>query len=64
MQPVHCEPVLPLTTTSLDFTLPHPHRHFTQTSVEGKLIKLCMSYRLEMKFFFILELVANRGFRL
>jgi hypothetical protein len=36
----------------------------THTSVEGKLINLCMSYRLEMKLFFILKLVANRGFRL
>jgi hypothetical protein len=58
LQPDHCGPVLPLATYSLDFT-----PCFTHTSVEGKLINLCMSYRLEMKFFFILKLVANRGFR-
>jgi hypothetical protein len=51
-----------LATTSLDFTPPFPH--FTHTSVEGKLINLCMSYRLEMKFFLILKLLANRSFRL
>jgi hypothetical protein len=32
--------------------------------VEGKLINLFMSYRLEMKLFFILKLVENRGFHL
>jgi hypothetical protein len=38
--------------------------YISPPSVEGKLINLCMSYRLEMKLFFILKLVANRGFRL
>ena len=61
LQPDRCGPVLPLATTSLDFTsLPL----ILHTSVEGKLINLCMSYRLEMKLFFILKLVPNRGFRL
>ena len=62
MQHDHCGTVLPIATTSLDFT--HPPPHFTHITVEGKLINLCMSYRLEMKFLFILKLVANRGFRL
>ena len=49
-----------LATTSLDFT---PF-HFTHTSVEGMRINLCMSYRLEMIFFFILKLVTNALFYL
>ena len=32
--------------------------------VTSYILLLCMSYRLEMRFFFILKLVANRGFRL
>ena len=62
MQHDHYGTVLPLTTINLDFIPPTPH--FTHTSVEGKLINLCISYRLEMKFSVILKLVANRGFRL
>jgi hypothetical protein len=61
LEPDRCGPVMPLATTSLDFT---PLPLILHASVEGKLINLCMSYRLEMKFFFILKLVANRGFRL
>ena len=60
LQPDRCGPVIHLATISLDFTSPH----FTYTSVEDKLINMFMSYRLEMKCFFILKLVANRGFRL
>jgi hypothetical protein len=62
MQHDHYGTVLPLTTISLDFIPTTPH--FTHTSVADKLINLCMSYRLEMKFSVILKLVANRGFRL
>jgi hypothetical protein len=55
LQPDRCGPVLPLATTNLDFTptlLPILHTH--SVSVDGTLINLLMSYRLEMKLFFIL----------
>jgi hypothetical protein len=55
LEPDRCGPVMPLATTSLDFT---PLPLILHASVEGKLINLCMSYRLEMKFFFILKIVG------
>ena len=67
LQPDRCGPVLPLATTNLDFT-PPPNPltilHTNTVSMEGKLINLLMSYRLELKLFFILKLVANPGFHL
>ena len=59
LQPDRCGSVLPLATTNLDSP-----PHFTHTSLTSKLIDLCMSYRLEMKIFLILKLIAKRGFRL
>jgi len=53
LQSDRCGPVLPL-------TILHTH----PVSVDGKLINLLMSYRLELKLFFILKLVAHPGFHL
>jgi len=56
--------MLPLATIDFDFTPSLPILHTHPVSVDGKLINLFMSYRLELKLFFILKLVANPGFHL
>ena len=64
LQSDRCGPVLPLATTNLNFTPPLPILYTHPVSVDGKLINLLMSYRLEMKLLFILKLVSNPGFHL
>jgi hypothetical protein len=56
LQPDSCRPVLPLATTNLDFT-PTPSLFYTR--ILYPVINLLMSYRLELKLFAILKLVAN-----